>query len=71
MVRRHGRRVKFWGAGARAGPNTTSCDPFTRNRVSGGRVAKDRSPVSLDFDNWVFMQVQQGNLPTPDLLAEE
>lgn len=52
-------------------PNMGSCDPFTRNCVSGGRVAKDRPPVSLDFDNWVFMQVRQGNLPTPDLLAEE
>jgi hypothetical protein len=52
-------------------PNTGWCDPFTRNCVSGGRVAKDRPPVSLDFDNWVFMQVRQGNLPTPDLLAEE
>jgi len=38
---------------------------------AGGRVAKDRPPVGLTFDNGVFMQVRQGNLPTPDLLAEE
>ncbi len=63
------RRCAGLGLGHR--PNTGSCDPFTRNRGSGGRVAKDRLPVSLDFDNWVFMQVRQGNLPTPDLLAEE
>jgi hypothetical protein len=34
------------------------CDPFTRNRESGGWVAKGRIPAILNFDNWMSIQVR-------------
>ena len=40
-------------------PNIASCDPFTRNRASGGWVAKGRRPAVPNFDNCVPIQVRR------------
>jgi len=40
-------------------PNMRWCDPFTRNRESGGMGSKGRNGRHiLNFDNWMSIQVR-------------